>query len=303
MEYSSSANKSVEKAFIPCVVPASVLENQLSQLCYVGDGTLYLMLDDTIYYVNLETKEWGTLVEHLEKGACTISEDGTVLAYNTSGGTYDTESITVVNLTNGKKSLLKAGEGKVISVCGYTGKNLVYGEGTASDTSKYKFFPMSRLVIVNEDLQEIKSYQKKGVYITDVEITETIINIKRWKKGKAIEDDQLLDNTETKTYAAASSYYNDDKKQRELAISFTNRLDTNTSLTVKDWGKVSFDSAVEVNSKFEETSETQYYVYGYGKLQGIYANKNQAVKAARNVYGLVADESGQKIWVFEENYN
>lgn len=303
LEYTNKTNESIEKAFIPCAVPASVLEMQLSQLCYVGDGTLYIMLDNIIYYVNLETKEWGTLAAHLAQGACVISDDGTIIAYNTSGGEYDTESITVVNLTDGKKSVIEAGEGKAITVCGYTGNNLVYGLGDESEIRNYKFFPMDQLKIVDNELQEIKSYEKKGVYITGVEITDTIINIKRWKKGKAIDDDQLLDNTETKTTIASSSYYNDSLKQKELAISFTNNLDASLALTVGEAGKISFLRDVEVNSKFEESTDTEYYVYGYGKLQGIYTNKNQAVKAARDVYGLVADEKGQKVWIFEENYN
>ncbi|MFQ9516332.1 MAG: hypothetical protein ACLRZ9_10995 [Eubacterium sp.] len=303
MEYSNTSNESVEEAFIPCMVPAAVLEEQLSQLCYVGDGTLYIMLDNTIYYVNLKTKEWGTLASHLAGGACVISDDGTLVAYNTNGGEYDSESITIVNLTNGKKSFIEAGQGNVITVCGYTGTNLVYGLGESSEVKKYEFFPMNRLKIVDSNLNEVKSYEKKGVYITDVEITDTIINIKRWKKGKAIDDDQLLDNTETNKLVANSSYYNDDLKKRELALAFTNNLDAAAELAVGEPGKVSFSGNVEVNSKFEESTDTKYYVYGYGKLQGIYTDRNQAIKAAREAYGLVADEKGQKIWIFEENYN
>ena len=37
-------------------------------------------------------------------------------------------------------------------------------------------------------------------------------------------------------------------------------------------------------------------------LQGVYSKKEDATKAAREVYGLGIDERGSKIWVFEENY-
>lgn len=304
MQYHKEAKETVEEAFIPCTVPAALLQEQLSQLCYVGDGALYIMLDNTVYYVNLKTKEWGTLVANLEPGSYAVNESRTVIAYNTSANEDDSDSITVVDLTDGKKSTISAGEGEKITVYGYTGSNLVYGiRGTKSPKGKYNFFPVYKLEIVDENLDEIKSYSKDNVYITDVEITDNIINIKRWKNGKAIEDDLLLENTVDKVVVADSSYYNDDIKLKELALAFTNNLDASIDLTVEKQGKVTFDSNVEVNSKFETPKDIHYYVYGYGKLQDIFADKNQAIKKAREVYGLVTDENGHKIWTFEENYN
>lgn len=304
MQYHKEAKETVEEAFIPCTVPAALLQEQLSQLCYVGDGALYIMLDNTAYYVNLKTKEWGTLVANLEPGSYAVNESRTVIAYNTSANEDDSDSITVVDLTDGKKSTISAGEGEKITVYGYTGSNLVYGiRGTKSPKGKYNFFPVYKLEIVDENLDEIKSYSKDNVYITDVEITDNIINIKRWKNGKAIEDDLLLENTVDKVVVADSSYYNDDIKLKELALAFTNNLDASIDLTVEKQGKVTFDSNVEVNSKFETPKDIHYYVYGYGKLQDIFADKNQAMKKAREVYGLVTDENGHKIWTFEENYN
>ena len=304
MQYHKEAKETVEEAFIPCTVPAALLQEQLSQLCYVGDGALYIMLEDTVYYVNLKTKEWGTLVANLEPGSYAVNKSGTVIAYNTSTNGDDSDSITVVDLTDGKKSTISVGEGEKITVYGYTGSNLVYGiRGTKSPKGKYNFFPVYKLEIVDENLDEIKSYSKDNVYITGVEITDNIINMKRWKNGKAIEDDLLLENTEDKAVVADSSYYNDDIKLKELALSFTNNLDASIDLTVEKQGKVTFNSNVEVNSKFETSKDIHYYVYGYGKLQDIFADKNEAIKKAREVYGLVTDENGHKIWTFEENYN
>lgn len=302
MEYSSEKNESVESAFIPCTASAAVLENQLSNLCHVGDGTLYIMLENTIYFANLKTKEWGVLMANMESGSYAISDDGTVIAYNTTGKRNDSDSITIVDLTNGNKNVIDAGAGNKIAVCGYTGSNLVYGLGNAADVGKYNFFPMYKLQIVDKELNEIKSYSRDKVIITGVEITDTIINIKRQKKGKAIADDQLLDNTEDTQVVASTSYYLDNTKQKELAISFTNNLDTNLELQVIEQGKVTFDNRVEVKAVFEEVTESRYYVYGYGRLQGIHLDKKLAEKAARDVCGLVTDANGQKIWVFEENY-
>lgn len=304
MKYNVSDNKSAEQVFVPCSMPAEMLEEQLSKLCYVGDGTLYIMLDDTIYFANLKTKEWGSLVSGLAENACVISGDGTTIAYNTGGGSYDENSITVVDLTNGNKKTIEAGAGRTITVCGYTGSNLVYGLGEdISAVAKYNFYPMSELKIVDSDLKEVKSYKKKGIYLRNIEITESIINIKRWKSGKAIADEQLLDNTESSPAAAKSSYFDDDMKQKELALSFTNNLDATLELKKGKQGEINFDSRTEIEAAFEPLPKTRYYVYGFGRLQGIYSDKNESQRAARDVYGLVTNSAGQKTWVFEENYN
>lgn len=302
MEYNYKENKSVEKAFIPCNEPAQILESQMSRLCYEGDGTLYIMLGKTVYYANLKTKEWGILIEKMEDGCLAVNEQGTVIAYNTDGSRLNSDSITVINLTNGEKKEIKADEGTKITVCGYTGSNLVYGIGTVSENKDYDSFPISTLKIVDDKLSEIKSHSKQGIIMTDVNITDTIISFKRFRKGIQLEDDQLLDNTEDTVRVVNSTYYDDDMKMRELALSFTNKPDANVKLYVGKWGKTEFDSSLEVDTQFVKDNSKKYYVYGFGKLQGIYTDQKSAQNAAAESYGLVTDENGAKIWVFEENY-
>lgn len=298
--YDREKNIANELTFIQCTTSAMMLEEQMKNLCYIGDGTLYIMLDNTVYYVNLETKEWGTLVANLEDGSFAISKDNKLLAYNTEGKVRGSSSITIVNLTNGEKNVIEAGSDE-ITVCGYTGRNLVYGLG--DKTKNTKFFPMYKLMIVDDALKEIKTYEPNNILIREVEITDTVIHMKRYKNGKNISDDQLLDNTENILPAAKSSYYLDNVKQRELALSFTNNLNPDLELQIIKDVEVKTDVNTEVQAAFEEITEMQYYVYGYGKFQGIYKDKQQAIKMAREVYGLVTDNNGEKVWTLEENYD
>ena len=41
---------------------------------------------------------------------------------------------------------------------------------------KYSRFPMKVLVIVDKDLKVVKTYQQRGVTLSDVEITESVIS-------------------------------------------------------------------------------------------------------------------------------
>ena len=58
--------------------------------------------------------------------------------------------------------------------------------------------------------------------------------MKREKKGKAISDDQLIDNTEKLETKTKSSYFADTLKLKELAISFVNQLSGKNELKVEE---------------------------------------------------------------------
>ncbi len=302
MHFDKKAKETKEKVFMVCGVSAAIMEKELQELFHIGDGTVYLKLGKSIYYANTQTKETGVLVDGLEDNSFAINKDGSMLVYNTNGKEYD-KGITIVDLNNGQMNTIDAGEGRVIKVCGYTGENLVYGLAKEEDTQKgYKYFPMNMVKIVDPHYNEIKSYYQEKVFITDVEITETIINMKRVRKGKAIDDDQLLFNSEEQITAAYPSYWTDDIKMKEIAISFTNHLDANVELNVLKPATVSFDTGVEVGTSMTYDLKNKRYVYGYGRLQGIFSSESKAEKLAREVYGLVTNEKGQKTWVFEEHY-
>ncbi len=297
LSYDYERNSSAEVVFVPCDIPAEVIDTQFSNVCYLGDGALYIMLDNAVYYANLNTKEWGVLADGLEDGEYAVSEDGSVLAYNEGGGEYS-DTITVVNFSNGQKESIKSDKKKSVAVCGYTGSNLIYGEGKVKNQ-----FKMDTLKILDENLSEVREYGQKGVCITDIEITDTIITIKREKNGKAIEDDQLIDNTKEEVVLAVSGYYNDDMKKKELAISYTTDLNSSMELQIEDMGDISFYSESEVSQEFMASDTGKYYVYGYGGLKSVFESKKAARQAARDVCGRVVDEAGNSIWIYEEHYN
>lgn len=301
MNYSIEDNASKEIAFLPSAEPAQILQNEMAELCYEGDGTVYIMLSNTIYFANLKTKEWGTLIENVEEGSCVVNSEGNVIAYNTDGTHYGSDSITIVNLSNGKKQEINE-KGKKVTVCGYTGENLVYGVANVKSKNDYSRFPMNILKIVDKDLKEVKTYKKSGMIFSDVEVTDTVISFNRWKNNKKADEEQLLNNQEEKQAVAKSSYYMDDVKMRELALTFINNLDSNIDLGISPFGTVDFSSNTELKTGYVKQKRKKYYVYGYGKLQGIYENQKTAESAAKETYGLVVNNNGAKIWTFEENY-
>ena len=155
---------------------------------------------------------------------------------------------------------------------------------------------------MDKDFKEVKHYSQNNVVLSNIEVTDSVISFKRWKKGKAIEDDQLLNNTEEKTVTAKSSYYMDDIKMKELALSFVNNLASDTEFNFIKRGTVVFDKDAEISADFNNSEGERYFVYGHGRLIGVYDDKNAAINVAKDNYGLICNNSGSKIWTFEDNY-
>ena len=302
MSYNLKSNSSKEQVFIPCKSTAELLDNQLKTLCHVGDRTLYIMLDDTIYYANLKTQEWGKVVEHLDHNSYAVSDDGKYLAYNKLAKQSGSKSIVILDLNSGEKRSIDVQDGEQISVLGFSGQSMIYGVAKDEDVKDHDFFPMYKLVIVDYGLREQKSYSKKDIFVKGIDIKDGIINIKRWKKGKNIEDDQLLDNTEEKVQVCKFSYYTDDVKMKEAAFSFTNKLPADKTTKINQLGKVEFGDAAEIEASLEKRKGDVFYVYGFGKLQSVEGDKSEAIDKAKKVYGLVIDKYGKKIWTKEEHY-
>lgn len=303
--YDMETNKVEEKIFLPYDQPVDILAEQVGSLCYLNDDVLYLMIGHTVNYVNLLTKETGIITDKLEDGNYAINADQDTIAYNTNGSLYNSDSITISDLSNGTNKVIEAGDGNKIRVCGYSGNNLVYGVASENqiNTKKGKnIFHMSSITILDGDLKELTTYTKKNIYISDVEITDTIINLKRLQNGSPAEDDQLIDNTEKLESVASSSYYDDTKKYRELALSLKKSLSTSMESVVSDHPEENIMSEV-VEPIREETNQEFFYVYASGKLKEIYNDQTSAEQAAKEYGGLVIDNKGEKIWTFEENYD
>ena len=89
---------------------------------------------------------------------------------------------------------------------------------------------------------------------------------------------------------------------REEVLSFTNKLPIDRETKILPLGKAEFSDASEIDANLEKRKGEVFYVYGYGKLQSVEANKKDAIEKAKGVYGLVLDKYGKKIWTKEEHY-
>ncbi len=300
--YNKKQNKVEELTFIKNSTPKKILAAQVAELCYINDDVIYVKMNDGIYYVNISTKETGVLVVGLGAGNYAINKSKNIIAYNTQGDLKDNSGITIYNFADGSKNEITAENDDRLTVCGYAYNNLIYGVATKEVPDKKKNnVGLSSLVILDEEGNQMKTYDAKKCIITGLDILDTVIKIHREKDGEPIEDDQLIDNSQYDEGVASESYYDDTKKLREAAISM--HVEFDGSMETKEGKKPSLSLiSDETEMPFTKDETNKYYVYSIGILKGIYQDKSEAESVAKESNGLVTDSSGKKIWTFEENY-
>ena len=72
---------------------------------------LYVLVDGTIYKVNLKTGEKEAVVESLAEGQYVAGDDGHLIAYQDNGGLNDSTEVTILNFMTGETQKVTAAEG------------------------------------------------------------------------------------------------------------------------------------------------------------------------------------------------
>ena len=127
--YSYADNKVEERLYIPVDIPYDILSQNIGNVAYLSDeNTFYILMDDTLYSVDLVSKEVMTVVSDLVDGTYAVSEDGSAIAYSLNGKPYATESIRVFNMADSSEHIIQADSGDYIKCLGEDPSRVVVDE-------------------------------------------------------------------------------------------------------------------------------------------------------------------------------
>lgn len=152
-----------------------IMKTELGQLMYVNEGgELFLMVNGTVYGIDLNTLEVRKVIEDLQDGSFAVSESNRYVAWRTE----DESTIHVMNLSNLKEvGKLTAGSGEIVKPLGFMQEDFVYGVAKEADiledAAGNVTTPMYQIKImdVSSDTPEVlKTYEKSGYYVSDVTI-------------------------------------------------------------------------------------------------------------------------------------
>lgn len=299
--YNTKENAVNEKVFIPFNQPYGILKETVGKLAYVNkNNVMYLMVNGNIYSVDLTGNEYVPVVSDLSDDQHQVNESGDCIAWQMEN------EISTLDLETGVEQVITPEAGKYIRLLGYVQDDLVYGVAESNmiqtDQNGVTTTYMSELRIVSESGELLKSYSNPGFYFTDIVIEENMITLHRvvssvetgtWMPAP---DYQVFGNEQQELNAVGISVIATERKKQELVLNFVVKVTSSNKLKRKYPAEITMVEENTLSIRELASTTDQYYVYGIGKVVGIYDEINQAIKKADTVYGVVTNATGRNVW-------
>ena len=303
--YDSEKSSIDEKVFIPTVKSDSVSAEEPGNMVYysVDRDMLYVLTGGTLYETEMEKKTTTTtLVENLTDQQFVTSEDGQLLAYQSNGTLEDATKIIVKDLESGEDREVECKEGECIQPLGFVNGDFVCGVARKEDIGKNvsgeTVIPMYKVEIRDSKNKVIKTYESDSDFVSGAKISDGMIDLERVVKNgnvyTGIASSQITSNEEKKESNISLESYVTELKETQMRLTFADGISDLQPKVLKP-KQVLYEQSREVEFEEEQTADV-YYVYGLGRLQGIFDSANDAVQKADEVSGVVISAGQSYVW-------
>ncbi|MDO4804588.1 MAG: hypothetical protein Q4A32_07195 [Lachnospiraceae bacterium] len=294
-----------EQAFIPYRMSAELLEKNLERLCYVtASGTAYFYLDRTVYKVDPVSGEFTEIISDINPDCFVSSGTGSRIAWMQEMETYASGHITLMDLDNGQTREIAAGKNQYLKALGFINDDLIYGITYDPDIAVMPagdvIFAMKELKIEAFDGTLVKDYNPDNCWVSDITITEGLVELSRVTKTEAGYTVASTDNIMNTRQIAASEV--------KVGLDVNNRQGLVLTLLMADQKRninpvvghfvlrppvndVDVELGIDPDDPYP-----LYYVYAFGKLQKIMTDPGRAVREADAMVGVVVNREGQYVY-------
>ncbi len=304
--YDSVSNTNEEQVFIASDKPYQMLKAELGQLMYVNEaGELFLMMNGTVYGVELGTRNVREVVNNLQEGAYAVSNSGRYIAWCEAKKGMGGSVIRVMDLSDMVTTEISAENGTLVKPLGFMEEDFVYGIARESDIFADAVgsvaFPMYQVKIVDvtqEALTELKIYEKTGYYVDGVQIEGSAMYLERMRKSGTdyvpAEGDMIMNRESEAGGAAEIATAVSEEKQTEVLLKFQEVLNEKTPKLLTPKETILLEERVA--SLPQKGDAGNYYVYVKGEIVASTENVAEAVKLANEMMGVVIDSDQRYIW-------
>ncbi len=304
--YDSVSNTNEEQVFIASDKSYQMLKSELGQLMYVNEaGELFLMMNGTVYGVELGTRNVREVVNNLQEGAYAVSNSGRYIAWCEAKKGMGGSVIRVTDLSDMGTTEISAENGALVKPLGFMEEDFVYGIARESDifadAAGSVAFPMYQVKIVDvtqDDLTELKTYEKAGYYVEGVQIEGSAMYLERMRKSGTdyvpVEGDMIMNRESEAGGAAEVATAVSEKKQTEVLLRFQEVLNEKTPKLLTPKETILLEERVA--SLPQKGDAGTYYVYVKGEIAASTENVAEAVKIANETMGVVLDSDQRYIW-------
>ena len=310
-KYYYDNNSVTELVFVPSSKPYNILKDSVGKFAYLTeDNLLYFMIGDSIYTVTMDSNEYVQLVTDLRSGNYIINENNNILAWHENTTIYGADSIRVIDVDAKKDFTIKAGEGEYIKAIGFIENDLIYGTARISDVytdaSGNTIFPMYKIDVLlhtsdSNQEQVTETYAKDNVYISNITITDNILNLTRLSKDEngnftAIDDDKFVNRRAEGSDIVELTTITTELKKKECVLYFAYTVTSSNKLSLVSTEAFSFISANKLDLNDGTDTGDIYYVYAYGTLAASFTDLKSAIEYADENFGMVIESSGNIMW-------
>lgn len=301
--YDGIANTNEEELFIPSTQSYEVMKEELGQIMYENEeGKFFLMMSGTVYEIDLESLEMTELVTNLTDDSYAVSDSNRYVAWveNPEAST----TIHLLDLKTGNTSEIEESSSEYVKPLGFMEEDFVYGVAHQADVlvdaAGKLTFPMYQVKIMEtaEEHNILKTYQKEGYYISDIEISDYTIYLNRIQfNGTAYvsADQDTIMNREGKENDIVSVCTTvTEEKQTQVQISLPNAVsEKSAKLLTPKQVIIEEERILPVE---EQDEKERYYVYAKGKVVLTTDSVTEAITAANEQMGVVIGDKQQYIW-------
>lgn len=304
--YDSLANTNEEVLYIPSRQSYEVMKSDLGQLLYVNEGGMFfMMVDGTVYSINLNTFETEALITGIGDEAYAVSKSNRLFAWVHSGKNLGSREISIIDFTTERIETIKGASDEYLKPLGFMDEDLVYGAAKVSDVKKDAagrlIYPMYQIDIAGLQSGQItiyKTYSKAGYYVSDIEIEDYTIYLNRmtYNGGTyvAAERDMIMNREGDSGELIHVQETQHDMKQQQIRLVLKKVVGEKSPklLTPKD---ILLEEEKTVDLEWKNDT-LQYYVYVKGDVLLSTDKVSEAIIMANKTMGVVVDQNQQYIW-------
>ncbi len=301
--YNGAQNTVEELLYIPYDKSYAALEAQMRDLLYLNrEQKLYLLLNGTVYGIDMVKKTYAPLIESSQDGSLQISHSHKIAMWPEGGDLYHSNELKIRNFATDASHTISAAKGEAIRPLGFIAEDIIYGVARVGDVVEDNagriFFPMYKVCISNASGQLLKEYKQEGVYVTGCSVEDnqiTLERVGRLESGEYQEmpPDHIMNNQDADSGENKVVWADIDKYERYVEIQLRKTIDSKT-LMILTPKEVVYEGGRRL--QLPEDGSSRYYVYGPYGIDGILTSPANAVQLAYSVSGVVVGEGGNRIW-------
>lgn len=302
--YDSSFNTIEENFFLPYKKSYQVLKEDIDSLAYINArGKFYILMDGSVYNINLETKETTVLKDSISETKFVSCEDQSLIAIQSGEDLSNYNELLLYNLDYMTPTTINADSDSIIIPLGFMGHDFIYGLSRNADLTNdgtgRALIPMYSIRIQDEKGNMLKNYSAKGAYVTKIDIEDNMISLTR-----VAHDEETGIFTETAPDQILSTASETVSKNELTSIVAEESETTYQTVLYKEYsGNIKVTSPKEI--LFEDNRNislshpdtlSRYYLYCKNDITEIFDNPSECIQMADEIGGVVVDKYCSYIW-------